>query len=164
MATGRGTQLTRQIGEHLVAAELGRRGLIATPFAGNVPIFDLLAVDEKGRAIPLQLKAINGPSWQFNIQQFLRVELVGRIQHVRGKVRLSHSNLVCILVLLSPERRDSFYILRFRDLQDYFRRTYKGGRRRRNPKSMHCAVWPRDLESFRNRWETVFDVLEGVRS
>jgi hypothetical protein len=46
-----------------VAAELGRRGLIATPFAGNVPIFDLLAVDEKGRAIPIQVKTINGPSW-----------------------------------------------------------------------------------------------------
>lgn len=147
-----------------MAAELGRRGLIATPFAGNVPIFDLLAVDGKGRAIPIQVKTINGPSWQFNIQQFLRVELVGRVQRVLGKRRLSHSNLVCIFVLLSPDRKDSFYILRLRDLQDYFRRTYKGGKRLRNPKSMHCAVWPRDLESFRNRWETVFEALEGARS
>ena len=147
-----------------MAAEVGRRGLIATPFAGNVPFFDLLAVDEKGRAIPIQVKTTNGPSWQFNIQQFLRVELVGRVQYVRGKRRLSHSNLVCIFVLLSPDRKDSFYILRLRDLQDYFRRTYKGGKRPRNPKSMHCAVWPRDLEPFRNRWETVFEALEGARS
>jgi hypothetical protein len=34
--TGREMQLTRQIGEHLVAAELGRRGYVATPFAGNI--------------------------------------------------------------------------------------------------------------------------------
>jgi hypothetical protein len=37
MATGRSNQLTGHIGEHLVAAELGRMGLFATPFAGNVP-------------------------------------------------------------------------------------------------------------------------------
>jgi hypothetical protein len=34
--------LTKQIGEHLVVAELGRNGLIATPFAGNVQNFDLV--------------------------------------------------------------------------------------------------------------------------
>jgi hypothetical protein len=33
--TGREMQLTRQIGEHLLAAELGRRDYVATPFAGN---------------------------------------------------------------------------------------------------------------------------------
>jgi hypothetical protein len=30
------TQLAGQIGEHLVVAELGRRGVVATPFSGNV--------------------------------------------------------------------------------------------------------------------------------
>ena len=55
MATGRSTQLTRQIGEHLVAAELGRMNLIATPFAGNIPQFDLLASTQDGRAFPVQV-------------------------------------------------------------------------------------------------------------
>lgn len=40
MATGRQNKLTGQLAEHLVCAELGRRGLIATPFSGNVPTFD----------------------------------------------------------------------------------------------------------------------------
>jgi hypothetical protein len=53
MATGRDRQLARHVGEHLVAAELGRRGYVATPFAGNVPMFDLLAADVEGFAIPL---------------------------------------------------------------------------------------------------------------
>jgi hypothetical protein len=63
MASGRGMQLTRQIGEHLVAAELGRQGYIAAPFAGNVPLYDLLAADTRGFSIPIQVKAINGGSW-----------------------------------------------------------------------------------------------------
>jgi hypothetical protein len=35
---------------------------VATPFAGNVPLFDLLAADQRGSSIPIQVKAINGAS------------------------------------------------------------------------------------------------------
>jgi hypothetical protein len=45
VATGRDVQLTRQIGEYLVCAELGRRGWIATTFTGSVPGFDILAAN-----------------------------------------------------------------------------------------------------------------------
>ena len=51
MATGRDVQLTRQIGEYLAAAELGRRGWIATTFTGSVPGFDILAVNPDGRML-----------------------------------------------------------------------------------------------------------------
>jgi hypothetical protein len=45
MAAGLNSKLTGQICEHLVTAELGlgRRGIIATPFSGNVPDIDILA-------------------------------------------------------------------------------------------------------------------------
>jgi len=128
MATGRSIQLTRQIGEHLVAAELGRRGLIAAPFAGNVPLFDLLAADENGRSIPIQVKAINGPSWQFSIGHFLRVEVADSVQNVRGKLDLPLPDLVCIFVVLRQTANDEFYIFRMRDLQNHFAKTYRGGR------------------------------------
>ena len=36
-------QLTRQVSEHLVRQAPGRMGYVAAPFAGNVPLFDLLA-------------------------------------------------------------------------------------------------------------------------
>lgn len=49
MATGRENQLTKQVGEYLVAAELCRRGFIATTFTGNVPDFDIIASDARGR-------------------------------------------------------------------------------------------------------------------
>ena len=73
MATGIGTQLTRQIGEHLVTAELGRRGILASPFAGNVPAIDILAW-ANGISAGIQVKAINQDSWQFNIRSFLEIK------------------------------------------------------------------------------------------
>ena len=39
MATGRQIQLTKQVGEYLVAAELSRQGLLTATFAGNVPAY-----------------------------------------------------------------------------------------------------------------------------
>ena len=85
MVTGRNTQLTRQIGEHLVTAKLGRMGYIATPFAGNVPTFDIIAVNLAGRVIPIQVKAIKGPSWQFGADTFLDIELRDSEQIVNGR-------------------------------------------------------------------------------
>jgi hypothetical protein len=164
MATGRSTQLTRQIGEHLVAAELGRRGLIATPFAGNVPLFDLLVADEAGRAIPIQVKTINeNSSWQFgNIKKFLNVELVERVQHVRGKVQLPHPEMVCVFVLLHTDRKDEFYIFRLRDLQDHLCTIYTGGERPRNFASMHCAIRPGELSQYKDKWNVIFEALKAV--
>jgi len=122
----------------------------------------LLAANEKGRAIPIQVKAINGPSWQFNIGQFLCVEVVDGVQHVRGKVNLRMPDLVCIFVLLRQTGNDEFCVLRMRDLQEHFAKTYRGGRRPRNPNSMHCAVWPNGLQQHKDKWEVVTEALEAV--
>ncbi len=83
MATGLSTQLTRQIGEHLVTAELGRRGIIATPFSGNVPDIDLLACANNITA-SIQVKAINKDSWQFDIRNFLEIAQNDKGQKVKG--------------------------------------------------------------------------------
>ena len=155
MATGRDTQLTRQIGEHLVAAKLGRLGYIAAPFAGNVPLFDLLAADIRGYAIPIQVKAINGPSWQFRADSFLEIEIIEDVQHIKGKQKLLNPDLVCIFVLLNDDEQDVFYILQLKDIQEQISKTYKGGRRPKNPNSMHCAVWPKALEPFKGNWKLI---------
>jgi hypothetical protein len=162
MATGRSTQLTRQIGEHLIAAKLGRLGYIATPFAGNVPEFDLLIANEEGYSIPVQVKAINGGAWQFTISKFLDVEIIDDVQYVKGERKLINPNLICIFVLLSDNERDEFYVFRLKDLQAFFSKTYKGGRRTKNPRSFHCAILPRDLEQFKNNWALIEESLEPV--
>jgi hypothetical protein len=69
-------------------------------------------------------------------------------------------DLVCIFVLLHEAGKDEFYIFRMRELQEHFFKTYLGGPRPRNPNSMHCAVWPQDLQDHRDKWEVVH---EGLR-
>ena len=65
MAKGRSNKFVGQTNEYLVAAELSRRGLIATTFTGNVPPYDIIASDESGRHVSVQVKASRGTSWQF---------------------------------------------------------------------------------------------------
>jgi hypothetical protein len=162
MATGHSTQLTRQIGEHLVVAKLGRFGYIASPFAGNVPVFDLLIADVKGHSIPIQVKAINGPSWQFQVNTFLEVEIIGDVQYIKGKRKLTNPNLVCVFVLLMADEKDQYFIFRLKDLQAFFSKNYKGGRRPKNPQSMHCAIWPKDLERFKDNWGLIEQTLNAT--
>ena len=67
------TQLSKQLCEHLVAAELARRGIGATPFSGNVPDIDIL-VFKSGKSISVQVKsaktgniALANVEWDFLI-------------------------------------------------------------------------------------------------
>jgi hypothetical protein len=159
MATGRGSQLTRQIGEHLVVAKLGRLGYIATPFAGNVPEFDLLIADSRGCSIPVQVKAINGGSWQSSIDKYLDIEFFGDVQQVQGPRKLNNPDLVCIFVLLSKDEQDQFYIFRLKELQSFYLKSYKSGRRSKNPQSLHCAILPKDLACFKDNWGLIEQAL-----
>ena len=77
-------QLIGQIGENLVVAELGRRGIVATTFAGNVPDIDVLAFKD-GTAIPLQVKAIKKGNLNVNAKDYLDIEFDGDKQKVEGK-------------------------------------------------------------------------------
>lgn len=155
MKTGYSTQLTRQIGEHLVVAKLGRLGILATPFAGNVPDYDLLASDLSGHSLPLQVKAINGPSWQFSATAFLDIKFEGDRQIVKGKKKILNPNLICVFVFLKPDGNDEFFVMTMKDLQEYFLKNYEGGIRPRNPKSTHCAIWPKELIKYRDNWELI---------
>ena len=74
MSKGRRNKLVGQVAEHLVVAELGRRGGIATGFAGNVPTFDVIAADELCRTVPIQVKASSGDSWPSDARIFLNIE------------------------------------------------------------------------------------------
>ncbi|MCZ8158377.1 MAG: hypothetical protein O9256_00540 [Rhizobiaceae bacterium] len=160
MATGRSTQLTRQIGEHLVASELGRRDIIATPFAGNVPHFDLLASTHDGRAFPVQVKAINGPSWQFNASSFLNIKIEDEFQTVLGPREDLDRTIICVLVLLRDPGTDVVYTLQLSELQSLLLKNYKGGRRPKNPQSTHCALWPKHLVGFEG-WDKLLERAHG---
>lgn len=154
MATGLSNQLTRQIGEHLVTAELGRRGIIATPFAGNVPCVDILAYANR-RTVPIQVKAINGTSWQFDIRAFLNVALKGKSQKVFGPVKLDRKILCVFPVLGESAAEDEYYMFRLGWLQDYFKKSFKGRKPPKNVNSYHCAIWRRHMAQHLGRWDVV---------
>src|SRR6266478_5916666 len=113
METGRTTQLTGAVGEFLVAAELCRLDLLATPFAGNVPHYDIIASGQSGGHVAVQVKAINGLTWQFDISKFLdvRMDEDGNHQILRGLKPEPFPELICVLVVLRGTGRDRFFVL-----------------------------------------------------
>lgn len=155
MASGHSTQLTKQIGEHLVAAKLGRMGYVATPFAGNVPLFDILAADQNGVTIPIQVKAINRGAWQYRADSFLEIDIAEGFQHVRGKRLLPNPYLICVYICLKPDELDDFYVFYLRELQEFTSQVYRSRRRPKNPQSTHCAIYPKDLTQFLGNWNLI---------
>jgi hypothetical protein len=166
MATGRSVQLTGQTGEYLVASEMCRRGFITTTFTANVPHYDIIASDEFGSHLPVQVKAIKGHTWQLNIDHFAEIKFDGDKQII-GKMRAEPLiNLVYVFVRLIEYGKDEFYIFRWRDLQRIVIEGHRkylekhGGIRPRNPKSMHTAVKPHQLEEFRDNWDLIKRLLD----
>jgi hypothetical protein len=162
MATGRSNYLTKQAGEYLVAAELSRRGYIATTFTGNVPHYDIVAVDERGGHALIQVKAIAGNSWQFKATDFADIVMKGRQQIVRCARKEPYPDLICVLVQVARAdsgASDRFYVLPWRDLcrvivdhhTQYLAK--HGGIRPKKPESMHTGLLPSQITAWEGKWD-----------
>ncbi len=174
VASGLSTKLVGQVGEFLVCAELGRRGLIATPFAGNVPGYDVIATDVEMNSVPIQVKTCSRGTWQFSGDKLLRIEYdpgTGQ-QKVKGVRDKTHPELIYVFVSLGDgsEKKDRFFICTKREFLDVVRDHYaaylekKGGRRPRNPESRHTALLVSDLERFEDQWDIISSRLDEKRS
>lgn len=164
MASGYENQLTRQIGEHLVTAELGRQlQYTAAPFAGNLPLYDLFAGDRAGNAIPIQVKTIWKPTWQLDVRAFLDIEIAETGQRVIG-LRSVNSNLVCVYVWLSREDRtkDRFYIFPATWLQSHIQSRYKPRMPPKNINSTHHALAPNEIAEHENQWHVIEDAVREI--
>lgn len=164
MATGRSNQLTKQAGEYIIAAELSCRGFIATTFTGNVPAYDIVAVDDQGGHALVQVKAIAADSWQFTVSQFADVVFEGPKQVVRGPLAAPYPDLICVMVQLAPadsEGRDRFYVLPWCELARIVTDGHAkflakhDGVKPRSPTSLHTAVKPEALARWENRWDVL---------
>ena len=158
MATGRQVQLTKQIGEYVVAAELSRRGLLTATFAGNVPDYDIVATGGSGRTALVQVKAIAGPSWQFDIRRFADVRCTAGAQTIGQPTAPPAGDLLCVFVRLRTYGEDRFYVLPWPELQHVLIDGYRaylnrhGGRRPQRADSFHTALRERQLEPFLDNW------------
>ena len=163
MGKGRSNKIVGQTGEYLVAAELSRRGMIATTFTGNVPYYDIIASDENGRHAAIQVKAIRGGSWQFDLRHFCGISFRGRKQILGRKVENPIRRLVCVLVVIdkTDKRNDRFFICTWRQLRDLIVVRHKsylarhGGSRPVSPKSYHTALDIQALRRFAGKWPVI---------
>ena len=157
----------RHVGEYLVAAELSRRGLLTATFAGNVPAYDIVATGSRGQTALVQLKAIAGPSWQFDSRTFADVRYTAGVQTMGQPTTPPAGDLICVLVRLQPDGADRFYVLRRPELQrvlingyrDYLKR--HGGRRPKRADSFHTALRETHIEPFLDN-SSLFDAFTEV--
>ena len=87
--------------------------MIATPFAGNVPEFDVLATDEHCRTVPIQVKASRHRDWPTKATNWLDLELIDGRQECRGPKQIDNPDLIYICVWISSTAadRDRFFVL-----------------------------------------------------
>jgi hypothetical protein len=162
MATGRSNKLVGQTGEYLVAAELSRRGLIATTFTGNVPHYDIIASDEDGRHVSVQVKASRGTSWQFgSIEQYCDIAFDGKQQVVGNAKPCPVRRLIVVFVKIEEDGNDRFYILKWETLCKMLVNHHKEFLTRHNgirPKkwdSLHSAITETALHPYKDKWGTI---------
>lgn len=168
MATGLSTQLAKQVGEYLVAAELARMGLITATFAGNIPDFDIVATDRAGKSVLVQVKAVTGTSWQFDVRRFVAVQLEGQQQVIGLPVPERVPRLVCVMVALSEYGKDRFYVLQWTALRDLVVGHHRGylnkheGIRPKKFDSFHTAITELQLAPFKDAWLPEFRDRVGL--
>lgn len=158
MSSGKDSQNKGQAGEYLVAAELCRRGFVATTFTRNMPDFDILAMNKNNVSIPIQVKSIARNDWQFSAEKFLEISFLNDTQKVINTKNIPNPNLICVFVKLISLGKDEFYIFRKKDLQKIIHENYvnylkkHNGRRPQTPKSTHTAVHVKTLSKYRDNW------------
>jgi len=161
------TQLSKQLSENLVTAELARRGVIATPFSGNVPDFDILAF-KNGKSTPIQVKSTKeGNITVANVEKDYLIikQEEGNFQRVISKKEMPQwkKDLIFVVVFIGENLgEDRFYICNNSDIQEIIFSNYEsslqrhGGIRPRNPDSRHCAYSEEDLSGFKDNWNLIF--------
>lgn len=155
------TQLAGQIGESIVVAELGRRGIIATAFAGNVPDIDLLAY-KNGKTQAIQVKAWRSGSVSVDASRYLRISIEDEIQTIQGLDETLDPLMPLVFVLIAEKiGSDRFFILEQSALQSIIQKHYGAyltkhrGRRPRNPHTTHNSVLLAELMPFENNWQLI---------
>ena len=159
---GRETEVAHQRGEHGVCLKLNEMGLLVARFAGNVPDFDIVAVDEHLKTRLVQVKAVQSGDWSVPLRRLANVrydEASGKQQVLGDKPDLE--DLIFVFVRLD-DRGDDFYVLKGDALRRIVRENYeaylakRGGRRRDTPESFDARVRIADLsrpeDGFRDNW------------
>lgn len=160
----RDTVPTQQAGEHLVAAELARAGVVCATFAANVRHFDVIA-SGPGGYVPIQVKAKRTGDWQLDIQDFAEVTFDGDRQLIGTPKREPLPGLLFVFVDLKSYGSDGFFVIGWVELRDRIVEGHRrwlathGGKRPKNPRSTHTAIGVEELADRRDRWDLITECL-----
>jgi hypothetical protein len=94
---------------------------------------------------------------------FLNVNVQPDRQVVSGLRDPPNPNLICVLLYLRDDGPDDVFLMRFLDLQALVAREYKPRERPKNVGSLHCALWPKHVASYRDRWDILHDAFALTR-
>ena len=169
MATGLENKLTGQIGECLACVELGRRGLIATSFTGNVPEYDLLICNTDLKTLPIQVKTTRSNTWPGNARKWLSIDIdhEEKQQINNGPKEIEFPDLIYISISLRKDLcSDRFFICTKKQIQEAFIQSYvswmepKDWKRPKNYESLDNRCDIKYLEKYENNWQLIFDRLQ----
>lgn len=170
MATGINNKLTGQIGEHLVTAVLGTLGYYASPYSGNVPKFDLTAVQAQTlESFPVQVKtSTNGSLVHSKIDKWCEHQIDrDNYQKLGKKLKLNHPEIIWIMVRLGADSIEGsrFFICKESDIQNKIVNRYRNFmekhdyRRPGGGSSTQAILNVKELSEYENNW----DILKYAR-
>ena len=168
---GKRNKLTGQVGEYLVAAMLGTKGYYASPYSGNVPGFDITAVDSDTlKSFPIQVKTSNGGSLlRTNIDKWVEISVSTDKRQKLGKyLPLAHPDLIWIVVWIDDNNINTarFFIATEKQIQktivEHYQRSLAlcDSIRPRNHKSTQTMLTIKDLIEFENNWDVLRSAIE----
>lgn len=175
MASGFTNKVKGQTGEFAVCVQLGKMNLVATPFAGNLPHFDVIASNSELKVIPVQVKTTLGnDSWMAgDARDWLEIDLCHESgkQTIQGLKPIIHASLVTVYVWLSnkPGSPDRFFVLTKTQVQEAVHRGYStwlakhGGIRPKKQDSFHLTISISEFLEHENNWTLVQDALADAQ-
>ena len=164
MSTGKRNKLTGQTGEHLVSAMLGTMGFYASPYSGNVPGFDITAVNsETLNSFPIQVKTSNGGSLVHStINKWVEHHVdENNYQHFGELLKLPNPNIIWVMVQIKNNELNSarYFICTEKQIQTKIVDRYKEFMERHNSRrpgggaSLQAILNLKDLQEFEDNWE-----------
>lgn len=132
-----------------MAAELNKRGAIATLYLTSTPRVDVVATDpDQHRSVNVQVKTSTSGRWHGNID---------RLRSERDSA--ASSDFIIFVHLGSEEHSPTYYVCPMREFaaqhcqghEDWIKR--HGGTRPKSPESKHTLVTADGIEQWRERWD-----------
>ena len=148
-------QQVGRAGELFVAAELNRRGALASLYLTNTPRVDVVASSPDGKRIvniQVKTKGPRSPSWQWDLNK------------ARAEQNASARDYI-VLVDLASEHPD-YYVCRLREVaRKCLARSQavlekQGGTRPRNPDSTHTVILLDMVKAGKDAWDILRVVPE----